>query len=240
MPGPDSPYISLTRIQAVLVAAVCAGAGIVWGAVLLRGLAAERLRKKGEAQLRRAQGTAETLVTERALAVQAALKTFQRAAGADPFEPQIPFLIGEAAVFIARDPSLRASVDAGPLGVSGPEAHDWFLAAQRQYTHAVRRAPANAIYRQRLGSAQEALGDDEGARRIYERALSLDPVNVTLHLNLADFFYRRGQEREFREYLDRIVILYRKTLSGGGPVGYLGEMVTQYLISIGKKDALGL
>jgi Flp pilus assembly protein TadD len=91
-----------------------------------------------------------------------ALKLFQRAAAADPKNAEYQFALG--------------SVYAGQ-----PSRANWELAA-RCYGQAVTLQPDDAHYRQNLGIALQNIGQLEGARRQFLRAMDLD-VNQSAPLN---------------------------------------------------------
>ena len=108
------------------------------------------------------------------------LKNFQKGAG----EPDVP-----AGASGAARPAAQALVAAGNAAEDAGRLQE----AHGLYLQAVARDPRLPAAHLNLGIAQEALGDDPGARASYERALALEDGHPFAAYNLGKLDFRQGR-----------------------------------------------
>ncbi|HYM11749.1 MAG TPA: tetratricopeptide repeat protein [Bryobacterales bacterium] len=79
-----------------------------------------------------------------------------------------------------------------------------YVAAIEQFLIAVQAAPQKASIRKELGYAYLKAGETQSAREVFEQALTLDPGDLHVALELAFLCYESGQEARALELFDLV------------------------------------
>lgn len=112
-------------------------------------------------------------------------------------------LVAPAAAKSVDVSSARASLSLASKGAAAMERGD-FLAAQRLYETSVVANPANAAAFTGLGTAHEARGQARLARKYYNIALSIEPLDIAALSRLALLDLKEGNRAAAAEGLRRL------------------------------------
>jgi tetratricopeptide (TPR) repeat protein len=74
------------------------------------------------------------------------------------------------------------------------------------------------------GTAQRVMGNDNEARKIFEKILSIDPGNLSFHLDLADIYFKR---KEYKEAEERILTYLARRPNDREAKLLLGKLYTE-------------
>mmetsp|Transcript_38757 Transcript_38757/g.51066 ORF Transcript_38757/g.51066 Transcript_38757/m.51066 type:complete len:586 (-) Transcript_38757:388-2145(-) len=92
-----------------------------------------------------------------------------------------------------------------------------FPAAVREYEEAIKRDPANAVYRNNLASALTKLGDFNSAKEACEKALELDPAYVKAWAKKGDIeFFMKEYHKALESYKKGLEFEANNALCTGG------------------------
>jgi tetratricopeptide (TPR) repeat protein len=208
---------------------------------LFAQLRAGQFTKLARAYLKKAERLGnQGILVEQAIFYKRAVKLLAQAIKANPLDAGSYFAYAESINSkIGQDEALIKLLELERLGPLASSQNLSPLAlVGRNYTEAIKREPTNAIYHQRLASVYEKLSQDDQAEAELKKAVFLDPQNVSIHLYLTKYYLSRNKESEFNYHLGRVVELYKRALTGGGPMERLGNMVYEYLVSINREGLL--
>lgn len=214
---------------------------ILWLFFIFGQLRAREFIKDAQAHLEKAQMLgSQGLTVERIISYQRAIRLLGRATGANPFDAGTHFALAESINSkISLDEHWVKALDLESLDLVR-RGRDISLIelARHNYIEALKLNPTNAIYHQRLASVYEKLSNDDQAEKELKKAVMLDPQNVSIHLYLTQYYLSRNKQNEFNYHLGRVVELYKRALTGGGPMERLGNMVSEYLASIKREELI--
>jgi len=221
----------------VLLIIVSAGLFFWAERVLLTRLAAGRDFEKGMRYAEKARALPRDVLVKRSVLYQGVLKSLQRSRALNPADARVYFESGEVLAEIMPDKELRDSIVAGDFGIQGNTEEAFYASVKKYYIEAVRRQPTNAVYHQRLGQIYDVLSDTRRAEEEFDKALYLDPLNLSIHIFLSKYYLSKHNEEKFNVHLARTIQLYQKTglAEGGGP---LHNMMVSFLRSIEKEELI--
>lgn len=203
---------------------------------VLRSALAQHYFVKGKYYLEKAHVTPSDLLVKRVIFYQVALKSIRKSLALNPAHSKGYSTCGQIIAEIAGDDGLRSSVDAAGIGVPAKDAASFYGVARAWYIQAVASEPTNPIYHLKLGQMYDLLSDTKKAEDEMERAVKLDPLNITVHLFLSQYYKSRGNDAKFNLYFQKMIELGNTVgLRGGGP---MADAVLPFLRSIGKEDLL--
>jgi len=137
----------------------------------------------------KARFISKDLIVNRSLLYQNGLKLLRGSLYSNPVDARTNFQFAEIINEIEEDPDLNKSLDIKNFTVWFSTSQDNFLnIAERGYKEAISREPTDAIYHQRLGYTYVKSGENRKAEDEFERAVLLDPQNISLRLYLSRYF----------------------------------------------------
>jgi tetratricopeptide (TPR) repeat protein len=237
---PDNLRLHLGRSGALFLFSIFIILAVWWIRFLYVGFRAEEYLSNALKYQEKARSLPAEEVVARSIAYRNVMRLLSSSIKMEPAAARPYFEYGQVIAAIAEDPGLTASLDLSAIGTPGsnsirPADGRIYALAGDCYREATKREPTNAIYHQRLGAVFATLGQPVEAEEEFEKAVKLDGENVSIRIFLAQYFYSRGREAQFKEHLDKAVGLFKVSLQGGGE---LSSLVTNFLEKIGREDLI--
>lgn len=231
----DNLRIELTRKSSLTLIILFFLIFICLEYILFSRLSAKRYLDKGINYLDEYLQTPQELLSERSLFYSNALKSLNRASALNPYDSKSYFEYGQAIAQIVDDSEFISSLDSINSGTQKKGRPELCNLAKYYYTKAILREPLNAIYYQRLGSIYDKLSNTKEAEDEFNKAITLEPQNISIHLYLSQYFLSKNNEKGFDYHLQKAVDLYYRADLRGGPIS---DMVEDFLRSANREDLI--
>lgn len=181
----------------------------------------------------KARFISKDLIVKRSLLYQDGLKLLKRSLYFNPHNSRANFKFAEIINEMEEDPVLKSSLDINNFATGPNIGQEIFLnIAEIGYKEAIFREPTDAIHHQRLGYTYVKSGESRQAEDEFEKAVLLDPQNISLRLYLSSYFLSKDNINSFYRHINRAMEIDRKI--------YLTTSweMQNFLKAIGREDLI--
>jgi len=235
MPTMDNWQRAISKTSSLILAGISISLFILYEAIIFSRFFAERKLSQARRYLQKSSYLGQDVMIEKSRFYLKVLKLLKKAIQLNPYDAKLNFEYAQVLTQIREDPTLTISIDITHLEPSLESGEvGFYKLAKENCLRAIFKEPTNALYHQNLGMLWEKLQDTKKAEAELERAVLLDPQNITIHLYLSQYFLSQDKETDSLYHLYKAVRLYKEALRGGA----IANMVVDYLKSIGREDLI--